>query len=576
MKFNRLTLVALATSAFLTACGGGGGGDSGGGNNGGNNGGGEVPTVPTVPTSPGTEGSSLKVFCSGANCGAVSENAYSGSGVGVWQHENATEQPKNVNVNISGVAGKTLYAALVNISPESVSISNNNLNTLLQIQDAGSLKKKEVSADANVNADEVKAQEFHKKLNDFSNDSVKMLKIADPSEKVAAMKLAQANPLVIGETQVFSFYNGVTTTYNNQNFRFVKSVQANDGRTIQYWVQDSEWNPSKIVESDIEFLNTKFLKTYSENKRLNGEPYGTAAEKYSNLIPSANQPINILLGNITPNNRGYGVAGYFYSLNNFLKSAQPTSNEALQVFLDTENIYTLKGNYEPEGSAGREEGLDLTATSLIHEFSHLIAYYERNLVRNVTDTNSFLSESIALSTEFLLQDLAGFKTDIFATRSWPFMVQNTTNKCGIFSWNICTNSYERTSTLMAFMASKYGPAFHQSYVRDISSANMYYMFNNRISGSGQNFTDEVKRFAMLPAGLDVEMPAGFGLGGLERDGLKVKKYNGVLTASGESMTNVQTLPDFGASYFLKSKIQGNDIQKTVIVPAGTALVLMVK
>lgn len=571
MKFAHLKVTVLVASVFLTACGGGGGSND-------NNPPikPDVPVVPVVPVVPGTDNNELSVYCSGANCGAVDKNTYAGSGVGIWQHDNTTQNAKIVNVNINGLQGRSLYASLVNLTNKPVNVSGSNMNNFLEASEPF-VKKSVLHINGSSNSqDEQNNEQFHNVMNNFNKESLKSLILAPKVQKKSLSNLEAEEPkmLSVNDMQSFSFYNSLTTSYENKNFRLVKIVSAPDNRNLQYWVQDSEWNSSKVISSDVELINSKFVKTYNENRNLNGNPYGPVAENYSNLIPSANQPINVLLGNISPNDKGYGVIGYFYSINNFKKSSYPTSNEALQVFIDTESIYRLDGTYQAEGTVGRRNGLELTASSLIHEFSHMIAYYERNLTLGLSDTIE-VSESLALSTEVLLEDLAKFNVDVFSVRSWPFFLKEETNKCGVYTWAKCANSYERTTSLMAFFDSKYGQGFHQDYVKS-NNTDMFTMMNKAVTTMGGNMREDIKKFSILNAGVDKEMPVGFGLPGYTGGGLKMKKYNGILSGNGQKMTNVNTLPDFGAIYFVNSGLSANEIQKTVEVPPGTALIVMVK
>ena len=95
---------------LLASCGGGGS---------------DSATAP-VQASPLTERSaSLVSDCSGANCGTVNASTYSGTGVGIWRYNNASDSAAAINVNIAGVsAGKVATLIYSNSSQATVAAPN--------------------------------------------------------------------------------------------------------------------------------------------------------------------------------------------------------------------------------------------------------------------------------------------------------------------------------------------------------------------------------------------------------------------------------------------------------------------
>lgn len=103
------------------------------------------------------------------------------------------------------------------------------------------------------------------------------------------------------------------------------------------------------------------------------------------MISPSTQSLNIVLVNLTPDSKPYGLLGYFFGANNFLKTSSPNSNESLVVFLDTETIYVHKD------LADKEQGIVDSLLALSHEFVHMINFYERTVSKEPDANGTFYS-----------------------------------------------------------------------------------------------------------------------------------------------------------------------------------------
>ncbi len=108
------------------------------------------------------------------------------------------------------------------------------------------------------------------------------------------------------------------------------------------------------------------------------------------------QPIDIVIINITPDNAAFGTVGYFfYERNNYLNSASSYSNESLSFYLDSETIYKAR-----DASRYVTTGLDYELSTLAHEFTHMINFYQRNVLKDPGyDYVNWLDEMAAMGME---------------------------------------------------------------------------------------------------------------------------------------------------------------------------------
>ncbi|UXY16997.1 hypothetical protein N8I74_08305 [Chitiniphilus purpureus] len=476
---------------LLAGCGGGGGG------------GGSVPvgggTMTPTPTPIPTAGVALKPDCAGANCGAVDGQTYAGSGIGIWRFDNTGSTGVNLPVSIAGVRGRSVTLIYTNPTAAPVAMPSIALGATQQQGDP-SLP---VTAPA--------ANQLPARVRQF--DPKRHLHRAE-HRLLAARRAPPPVAALIGDSRDWI----VTDTGDQISTRTTtlrRKLTAGDGRIVNLWVENSEYGPGKVSDAQLDRLANAFAgsgdSVYNMVTGLAGQPWGEHVQ--SDLIPAA-QELNIVFVNFDRDGAPYGLLGYFWSVNNFIRDDNDPelqySNEALSFFMDTETLYLVQGN----------TGLKVQVSTLAHEFVHMINYYQRGVLlyddRNDTDRrndlyygfDTFLEESTAL----MMEDIVGLKLDptYNAARdtSFPGYLANSSFNCSLTRWigdtgSLCF-SYNVAASFGAYLLRHHGIGFYQGLLRNKSSTDSVAMLDNAIrQAGGTGLADALRRWAtviaLLPA-----------------------------------------------------------------------------
>ena len=191
---------------------------------------------------------------------------------------------------------------------------------------------------------------------------------------------------------------------NFQTIKIVARAVATDGvTTAKVWVDNRVWGcgASQCVnQSQVDEIAGWFLRPgpandiYDWTTAIYGVPWGP--HEHANLIPpSAADTINIVLYDIEgdglpgPDDPSRRATGYFNSVHNYLRAGNPplyrNSNEWLAVFLDSPAM-TLD--------------MDFTIGTLVHEFQHMIHFYQKPVLRGA-DSERWLNEMASMVAEDL-------------------------------------------------------------------------------------------------------------------------------------------------------------------------------
>ena len=195
-------------------------------------------------------------------------------------------------------------------------------------------------------------------------------------------------------------------------------VDSVDGRTLVIFVADDCWFDSDVKENRVDqemvdALIDEFLNADTGNgiwvwmRDIFGEPWGVPF--FSNLIESgAEDYITILLydiavdGNKDDYNSG-GIVGYFSSGNNYLESYYQDSNERLMFAMDAVRYADKDGALWDKTDFWPQS----VFSTLAHEFQHMIHYYQKQIVFDVSSSDTWLNEMCSMVAEDLLADKIG-------------------------------------------------------------------------------------------------------------------------------------------------------------------------
>jgi len=197
-------------------------------------------------------------------------------------------------------------------------------------------------------------------------------------------------------------------SYNSSCSKYItliakKITNAQDRRLI-IWVAQDEYNSGKITDDMLNNLANEFLQDGNDNDiydwdtNIHDKEWGADAENNNSKLIGFDKTIHLALFNFDDkyNDNNYnGVAGFYWKKDNFKKSEVPASNEKIMVYI---NSYVYRKN-EKE-----------VYTTLAHEFTHLINFYQREVKIGIDDATWF-KEFLAETTENLVKDKLNYDTN---------------------------------------------------------------------------------------------------------------------------------------------------------------------
>ena len=310
---------------------------------------------------------------------------------------------------------------------------------------------------------------------------------------------------------------------------------------------------------------------------LLGDVWGAAANAYaSQLIQDGSnlQDINIVIVN-APDETGW--AGYFYGLNNFLKTAATStvnSNQALVFFINANQIRVSRA---------------YAISSLLHEATHMTNFYQRAVARD-TAHDTWLEETSAMMTEDIVAPVvnAGYNP-ITSIRVPSYMA--TGGGTSYINWtSLSANNYAIGGAFGAYLNRRYGLAVYQQLITTCNdggtaSNGSHTCLDALIKANGgSGFADDFAHFgaalfAPLPLaqaidryGLPSKTDGSYTLGAVDTTlyASKLPTQATPIGATGFTATshyyNVDTLAAGAVSY----------VRNNVIVPAGSTLTLVIR
>lgn len=559
--------IMMAAASTLAACGGGGGGGSSG------------ATPAATQASPASI--NLTAACSGSNCGALG-NTYAGSGVGVWQATNTGGSAGTVNVSIAGLTGQNVTLIYTNQGAAaqpmpSVSLSSAGLlglgggtggtttSTTPTTGASGNLTTASVKNDA-INA------AFDRQISDFNAHALDGYATgAGPLKAQSASNDTVLRPQAVAAV-------GTQRTWNHQQPDGTATVRtatlqqqatATDGRIVNLWVENTEYGSSKISDSIISTLITKFASgtqsVYTLATSIVGQPWGSYSSSASLIDP--NQALDIVVLNIQPDGQPYGRVGYFWARNNFTTSSQPLSNQSLSLYVDSETIYL-----------GGADGLNTVISTLGHEFTHMANFYQRGVLNGSQYMyGTWLEEMTAMTMEDVLSSQIDPSFNNVRDSRFPAWLQSAYD-CSLTAFDPSLTSscpgYPISGSLGGFLLRQYGVAYYRNLLQNFSSADSATVLSSAIqAGGGTGLGDALSRWGTAVALLPVPgSPAGFAYPARSDSGFAIPAVNGQNYSSQRSMPSTvpATLQGFG-QFPVARGFKTGTYSETITVPANSTV-----
>ncbi len=551
--------VAVVMATALAGCGGGGGGSDSG------------SSGASTQASPANV--AVAAACSGTNCGALG-TTYAGSGVGIWQATNTGGTATAVPVSIAGLTGQSVTLVYTNQSAAAQPMPSVSLS-IAGLSNAGSTSAAKPLASTSTHDDADTA--FDRTLSDFNAHALD----GYASGPAPLKTQSTANVAVLRPQSVTSV--GTQRSWNHQQpdgtavtvtATLRQQATATDGRIVNLWVEDSEYGSSKISDSIVSTLLTKFSSgsqsVYTLATSLVGQPWGAYSSSASLIAPD--QALDIVVLNIEPDGQPYGRVGYFWARNNFTTSAQPLSNQSLSLYVDSETIYL-----------GGTTGLNTVISTLGHEFTHMANFYQRGVLHGSAYMyGTWLEEMTAMTMEDVLSSQIDPSFNNVRDSRFPAWLQSAYD-CSLTAFDPSLSSscpgYPISGSLGGFLLRQYGLAYYRNLLQNVSSSDSATLLNNAIqAGGGTGLGDAVARWgtaiALLPA---ASSPSGFAYPARTESGFSIPAVNGPNYSGQRSMPSSvpATLQGYGQFPVARGTKIGT-YSETITVPAYSTVSIVVQ
>ncbi|WP_169737788.1 M30 family zinc metallopeptidase [Curvibacter gracilis] len=538
------------------------------------------------------DSSALVVDCSGSNCGALSASSYSGNGVGAWRFVNPVNAPTTLNINISGVKSGQ-HATL---------IFTNTGTTTAQSPSEGSLSSPVLAASGNAAARTTTTVQTAERLLSADAEAQSHSELLAKNRAMAGLlagnstaRSAQSgsNTSLLGgrSTQLNStpavgtartwndLYNSLTTPVLYATTA-AATCSLPSGRNVVFWLDSEATRTGLVSASDITAMQTTVCGASGGFDRMNallGDVWGPSANNYSTQLiqdGSSLLDINIAIVN-APSTAGW--AGYFYGVNNFLKSAATTtanSNQALVFFINAAQIQASRA---------------YAISSLLHEATHMTNFYQRSVARN-TSHDTWLEETSAMMTEDIVTPVVNAGYNPIASIRVPTYMA-TGGGTSYINWvDLSGKNYAIGGAFGAYLNRRYGLSVYKQLITTCndggSASNGSYTCLDALikANGGSGLADDFAHFgaalfapvpltlAIAQYGLPSKTDGGYTLGAVDTTQFasKLPSQPTPIGASGFSATShyysVDTIGTGAVSY----------VRNNVIVPAGSTLLLVIR
>lgn len=505
----------------------------------------------------------LEVDCSGMNCGAYNQNTFSGRGVGVWKFANTGKTSVQVPVEINRVAGRTAILVFTNPTAEDknapvITLSPEQANPLVPVSQPS------------------RSSRHSHPPKDFSALKQK-LKYKN--------HLAPYSPRInhaVNDTK--AWWLGYAVAKRNVDTTLIRQETAFDGRKINFWVEDSEYDADKISDDMLETFAERFVNgsypLYNSVTSIAGQPWGP--HEYSALI-GENQDLNIVFYSFVPDGQRASVAkGYYDGVDTFLQSEYSDSNESLALYIDSEEIYLQRNPDDSQNELAVSEAI----YTLVHEMVHMSNWYRRS----VTDTSGsdysfdqWAEEMTAMMMEDLLVDDVDTRLFPMGSRFSDWITAGGYN-CDFRVWDLDNQSpcytYSINGTFGAYLLRHLGLRFYSQLLLNKSSEDSLSNLDTVIKAAGvkEGFPEIWRKFSTTGALLPYnQSPAFYGVPWTMDNGWSLYGIDSY------AYLNYQVLPStvpnkivpYGSFLVVRTALPST-YTETVDVPPGVVLTVLIR
>jgi hypothetical protein len=464
--------------------------------------------------------------CNGASCGN-SLSSSNGTNVNVWSYKNSGANSVNLDVSMANISSKDITIVYTNEGSEYVTMPSIYIYQLL---------KNEVYP---------YDEEYNEKFYEFKEPDFMMDNLPE---------LIESDDISLNQTPSFKVWS-VGSKYSwkinsccgggARPSTLRKQVIANE-RTINIWVEDSEYNSGKMSAAKIDYIASNIGTVYTNVVKIAGEPWGTHG--YSGLIASGSQPLDIVFFN-----SGGTVGGYFNPHNDYIGS---DSNEAVAIF-----VYARLDDVS-------------TLSTIAHELTHAINFYQRYILMG---SNNYYETFLNEMTAVMMQDVIADKISLnVASGRYGSWISAQLYQQDMTDWKY--SSYNIVSSFGSFLLRQHGIDFYKTLFRTNGSSmdaldNAIKVYDS--GGLAKALRNWGASIAMFPA---ATAPKGFGYPARVNDnGFNLEAFDGNAYRQHRKLptSSPATLAPNAHFPFLR-KTEKNIYNESFVVPKGVGVSIVVK
>jgi hypothetical protein len=492
----------------------------------------------------GAAAPALHSDCSGALCGADG-NSYTGHGVGIWTYRNDRNRAAVLDVALEGLRGNTVTLVFSNSSSAEAILDGD----LAGRRPPPSPPPPSYAA----SKDPLPAMPYP----------------SDTSGEARTWKVPQVAAGKMAPPRAFASR--------------LRASAMIDGFHYRIWVADDDWTPH--MQDQLPRLAAMLF----------GVPgYPGLLPQYLAVFPAAPwgtyqpHPANATLLSSTTREVDFVIAPNGAGNLQFFDSSQvgegPDSNRALVMFVGSEALACNRTSICLDLS--RPELAFATTNTLLHEFTHLVHYYQRELGTRTGAFDRWLKEAIASSQGFTLA-LSRFPSTSplsFEIAPWfggkyACSLTSAEGEAGTSQAGSCAqNYYSSGQAFLLYLVGQYGSDFYSKLLAANGSGVDAVDAAIRACG-GPGFDEAFRRWGGMLALLPKDAPAGYGYPGTRVGGFVLPAIDGAAYAAQRRLPAPSHGPLTLAPYShwpLVDASQRGSYRRHIVVPAGVAVTVYVQ
>lgn len=333
--------------------------------------------------------------CGQETCAAAAPNRYAGPGAGRWQLSNELPHTQAVNIDIAGVpAGRQVFVSLTNASGDDAGLAE------LGQSEGMTARKTQTSTVQPAGVSQAQAPITPLNLHDRAhaehlagdNMLASVLRASGPAKQAQAgrrrVQSASERPALpvpeLGSNR--DWRDAPTGSYYKT--RLVDNCSLPNGRNVLFWL-DEQARTGELVGPEQIAQDLKPMACGEKGgfqrlqQLLQADVFGLH-DRTEVISDAALQPVQIVLADPGPN---IYWGAYVSSGNLLQKWNWSGSNEAVMMVVNTRYIKT---------------DLNFIKSALVHEYMHLVNFYQRLILNRSLSHESWLEETTAMMAEDLI------------------------------------------------------------------------------------------------------------------------------------------------------------------------------